>query len=73
MTILLNKWDGQKFENQVICTRCGSKTAVKKVMGDAQYCKGCLLDFVTDIDCAVLSDKCAQTNLYRPEARREGN
>lgn len=57
MTVLINKWDGQRFENTISCTDCGSISTVKKIffMGyEIRLCKKCLLDMVDEIDQAVL-------------------
>jgi len=67
MSVLLNKWDGEKFENNICCSRCGRKTAVKVLFNYQQYCKACLLEFVAEIDQAVLAapvDKAQQLRMY---------
>lgn len=60
MTVLINKWDGEQFENNNCCTNCGSLSATKNIlfMGyEIRFCKGCLLSMVDEIDQAILKNK----------------
>lgn len=59
MTVLINKWDGRKFENEVSCSVCGKTTSVKEIYDPIsnvlfRQCKSCLLAMVAEIDQAVL-------------------
>jgi hypothetical protein len=58
MTVLLNKWNGERFEhNHIRCDFCRRHGTIKKlIVGDCigYFCKGCLLDMVAEIDKAVL-------------------
>jgi hypothetical protein len=64
MTVLLNKWDGQQFKNNIKCDLCDNKTTVISLNDPYDsppytckifICKGCLLAMVAEIDQAILS------------------
>ena len=82
MTVLLNKWDGQKFNDpSCLCDWCGKLGTVKLISVKCislaisshlrKICKTCLLAMVAEIDQAVLA--ATQNDYPRPIARREGN
>jgi phage I-like protein len=65
MTVSLNKWNGEQFENGNYCSFCGKlATTVKEV--DA--CKSCLLHMVAEIDRAMLEQavKTAENSPIQP-------
>ncbi len=60
MPVLINKWDGEQFEAQIRCGHCDQQaTVIELAVGDniGFVCKRCLLEFVADIDQAILEEK----------------
>lgn len=73
MTVLLNKWNGKRFENITDCTECRKMGTVKRLVVwsggtpvEVRICRACLQRYAAEIDEAVL------LKASRPK-RKEGN
>ena len=52
--VFLNKWEGERFQNEITCDYCGGEGSVI-LLGDIKLCSVCLHEAIEEINKAVLA------------------